>query len=101
MQSRVLGFGVLLLVGGCTKISPQPATGAPPPAVVVPDVDLGLFAVEHPEQFPLSTAIARVTPSELVVTGVVTADVTRNVPVTSLASGRVVAIHARMGDTVK
>ena len=41
------------------------------------------------------------TTSELVVTGTVTPDIARNVPVVSLASGRVVAIHARLGDTVK
>ena len=41
------------------------------------------------------------TTSELVVTGTVTPDVSRNVPVVSLASGRVIAIHARLGDTVK
>lgn len=102
MRSSVLGASILLAIaGGCTRSNPSPTAGAPPPAVVVPDVNLDLFAVEHPEQFPLSKAAAVVTPSELVVTGVVTADVTRNVPVTSLASGRVVAIHARMGDTVK
>jgi cobalt-zinc-cadmium efflux system membrane fusion protein len=37
----------------------------------------------------------------LIVTGAVTPDVARNVPVVSLASGRVVAIHARLGDTVQ
>jgi cobalt-zinc-cadmium efflux system membrane fusion protein len=36
-----------------------------------------------------------------VVTGTVVPDVARNVPVVSLASGRVVAINARLGDTVK
>lgn len=35
------------------------------------------------------------------VTGVVAPDISRNVPVISLASGRVVAIHARLGDTVE
>jgi cobalt-zinc-cadmium efflux system membrane fusion protein len=34
------------------------------------------------------------------VTGVVTPDVSRNIPVISLASGRVIEIDARMGDTV-
>jgi len=63
-------------------------------------VDLSLFTVDHPEQFPLSTAIAHATTSELVVTGAVTPDISRNVPVISLASGRIVAIHARLGDTV-
>src|ERR1017187_3728898 len=73
----------------------------PPPANVVPDVDLNLFTVDHPEQFPLAAATAHPTVSELVVTGAVTPDVSRNVPVVSLASGRVVAIHARLGDTVQ
>jgi cobalt-zinc-cadmium efflux system membrane fusion protein len=36
-----------------------------------------------------------------VVTGAVTPDIARNVPVISLATGRVVAIHARLGDVVK
>ena len=57
--------------------------------------------MDHPEQFPLAAATARPTTSELVVTGTVTPDIARNVPVVSLASGRVVAIHARLGDTVK
>jgi cobalt-zinc-cadmium efflux system membrane fusion protein len=35
------------------------------------------------------------------VTGTVTPDVSRNVPVVSLASGRVMAIHTRLGDTVQ
>jgi cobalt-zinc-cadmium efflux system membrane fusion protein len=37
----------------------------------------------------------------LVVTGTVMPDVSRNVPVVSLASGRINAIHARLGDTVR
>jgi cobalt-zinc-cadmium efflux system membrane fusion protein len=57
--------------------------------------------VDHPEQFPLAAATERPATSELVVTGTVTADVSRNVPVVSLASGRVNAIHARLGDAVK
>jgi cobalt-zinc-cadmium efflux system membrane fusion protein len=57
--------------------------------------------VDHPEQFPLAAATARSATSELVVTGTVTPDVARNVPVVSLASGRVVAVHARLGDAVK
>jgi cobalt-zinc-cadmium efflux system membrane fusion protein len=67
----------------------------------VPGVDPALFTVEHPEQFPLAAGVERPANSELVVTGTVTPDIARNVPVVSLASGRVVAIHARLGDTVK
>ena len=68
---------------------------------MVQAVDLTLFSVDHPEQFPLAAATEHPTTSELVVTGTVTPDVSRNVPVVSLASGRVMAIHTRLGDTVQ
>jgi cobalt-zinc-cadmium efflux system membrane fusion protein len=89
-----------LMLSGCNG-RVDAAAEAPPPANVVPGVDLTLFTVDHPEQFPLAPATAHPTTSELIVTGAVTPDVSRNVPVVSLASGRVVAIHARLGDTVK
>src|ERR1700686_1583889 len=92
-------IGLLPLVG-CTAHA-DPAAEAPPPANIVPGVDPTLFTVDHPEQFPLAAATAHPANSELVVTGTVTPDIARNVPVVSLASGRVVAIHARLGDTVK
>jgi membrane fusion protein, heavy metal efflux system len=62
---------------------------------------VALFSVDRPDQFPLARATERRTASELVVTGVVTPDIARTVPVISLASGRVVSIHARLGDTVR
>ena len=92
-------FAAIALVG-CTSHS-DPSAGAPPPADVVLAAEPSLFAVDHPEQFPLAAATARPATSELVVTGVVAPDVARNVPVVSLASGRVTAIHARLGDTVE
>jgi cobalt-zinc-cadmium efflux system membrane fusion protein len=105
MKNRSLGLLLAstflpLVLSGCSG-HVDAAAEAPPPANVVPDVDLNLFAVEHPGQFPLVEATAHPTVSELIVTGAVTPDVSRNVPVVSLASGRVVAIHARLGDTVK
>ena len=66
-----------------------------------PQLEIIDLTVEHPEQFPLATATAHPTTSELVATGTVTPDVSRNVPVVSFASGRVTAIHARLGDMVK
>jgi cobalt-zinc-cadmium efflux system membrane fusion protein len=108
MTNKSLTIGLLLLIllaglflSACTIAHGDPAAEAPPPAKVVGDVDLSLFAVDHPEQFPLAAATARIAISELIVTGTVTPDVARNVPVVSLASGRVVAIHARLGDTVQ
>jgi cobalt-zinc-cadmium efflux system membrane fusion protein len=93
------GLGLLALVG-CSAHA-DPAAEAPPPANIVPGADPGLFTVDHPEQFPLAAAAERSAASELVATGTVTPDVARNVPVVSLASGRVVAIHARLGDIVQ
>ncbi|MGA2346071.1 MAG: efflux RND transporter periplasmic adaptor subunit [Candidatus Sulfotelmatobacter sp.] len=96
----VLCLAALLALVGCTAHA-DPAAGAPPPANIVPGADPALFTVDHPEQFPVVAAVERPTTSELVVTGSVVPDIARNVPVVSLASGRVVAIHARLGDTVK
>src|ERR1035441_1538106 len=88
-----------------TKKLPSPKEGssivAPPNPNVVPFPDAALFPVDRPEQFPLAAAAQHPTASELVVTGQVAPDVSRNVPVVSLASGRVMAIHIRLGDTVQ
>jgi cobalt-zinc-cadmium efflux system membrane fusion protein len=89
------------VIVGCKNVQADGHLEAPPPAKVVRDVDVALFSVEHPEQFPFATAVEHRSKSELAVTGVVSPDVSRNVPVISLASGRVVAIHARLGDIVK
>jgi cobalt-zinc-cadmium efflux system membrane fusion protein len=91
----------LLPLAACSRAHGDPAAEAPPPANVVSGADVSLFTVEHPEQFPVAVAIARATAPELVVTGVVNPDIARNVPVISLASGRVVGIYARLGDTVQ
>jgi len=86
---------------GCTSVHGNQAAEAPPPARVVPFADVSLFAVDHPEQYPLVAATAKAATSELVVTGVVSPDVSRNVPVISLASGKVIGIYARLGDAVQ
>ena len=85
----------------CGNSDVDAAAGAPLTAKVVPFPDVALVQVEHPEQFPLASATQHPTFSELVVTGTVTPDVSRTVPVISLASGRVVSIHARLGDVVR
>ena len=64
-------------------------------------MDANNFKVDHPEQFPLATAVEHKAAPELNVTGVVQPDIARAVPAISLATGRVVEIHARLGDTVK
>jgi membrane fusion protein, heavy metal efflux system len=77
------------------------AAEAPPPATVVPGLDVTHFSVDHPERYPVATATQYEAPSKLVVNGAVYPDVNRTVPVVTLASGRVVDIRARLGDTVK
>ncbi len=89
------------LAAGCGSAKGDPASEAPPPAQVEHEQDGSVVEVDHPEQFPLATAAARNSRPELVVTGVVAPDVSRNVPVISLATGRVVEIRARLGDMVK
>lgn len=95
-----VAFGILL--AGCTpKMTakdPQPAD--PAPAEVDHEQDGILVKVDHPEQFPLATVSRHVSASQLNVTGVVSADVTRNVPVVSMSSGRIVEIRVRLGDNV-
>lgn len=94
-----VGLGFLLVSCGPGKVDPK--AEAPPPPVVEHEADLNVIKVEHPERFPLVTATEHKSVATLTVTGVVNPDVSRNVPVISLASGRVVEIRARLGDQVK
>jgi len=92
-------FGVFL--AGCGQSKGDPKAEAPPPTEVESEHDLNVFQVDHPEQFPLATAVAHESASQLTVTGTVTPDIARSVPVISIATGRVVELHARLGDIVK
>jgi cobalt-zinc-cadmium efflux system membrane fusion protein len=102
---RILLAGTLtaacVLTVACTTSKADPGAESPPKAVVEPDLDANNFKVEHPEQFPLVTAVEHKAAPTLNVTGVVQPDIVRAVPVVSLASGRVVEIKARLGDAVK
>ena len=93
-----LAFASLLT--GCNEGKPDPKAEAPPQATVVPDLDANNFKVDHPDQFPMVTAVEHKAAPALNVTGVVQPDINRAVPVISLAAGRVVEIKARLGDTV-
>jgi membrane fusion protein, heavy metal efflux system len=78
----------------------NPADGAPPSAQVQETGDMSLVKVDKPELFPLVAAEEREAPGELSVTGAVFPDVAREIPVISLANGRVVDIKARLDDYV-
>jgi cobalt-zinc-cadmium efflux system membrane fusion protein len=79
----------------------DPNAEAPPKAVVEPELDANNFKVDHPDRFPLATAVEHKAVPALNVTGTVQPDIARAVPVVSLASGRVVEIKARLGDVVE
>jgi cobalt-zinc-cadmium efflux system membrane fusion protein len=85
----------------CNDGKADPRAEAPPPAQVLPDMDANNFKVDHAELFPLATAAEYTTAPALQVNGVVQPDISRAVPVISLAAGRVVEVKARLGDTVK
>jgi cobalt-zinc-cadmium efflux system membrane fusion protein len=93
---------VFLLLAGCGSKQPSnPAAEAPPPAQVVRAPDPSLVTVDHPDQFPVVEAQPFDDTPTLDVTGVVSPDISRNVPVISVASGRIVEVNARLGDEVK
>lgn len=89
------------LIGCATKSKADPAAEAPPAAQVESAPDPTNVKVDHPEQFPVITAEEHRAARELSVTGTVSPDISRQIPVISLAMGRIIEIHARIGDVVQ
>ncbi|MGB9255574.1 MAG: hypothetical protein WCC25_12125, partial [Candidatus Korobacteraceae bacterium] len=79
---------------GCNGEKPNPQAEAPPPATVEAAFNPSNFAVDHPDLYPVAMATDRKVVPALNVTGVVQPDISRAVPVISLAAGRVVEIKA-------
>jgi membrane fusion protein, heavy metal efflux system len=100
----LLCLAVAISLSGCGFGKAEPKADlkaeAPPPAQVVPAGNSSEVTVDQPDQYPLVTAGRYDAAPELNVTGTVTPDISRNIPVISIASGRVLEIHARLGDTV-
>jgi cobalt-zinc-cadmium efflux system membrane fusion protein len=97
----VFCFALSLILSGCgAQAKGESNDTGPHPAVVEPDVNADNFKVDHAERFPLVTANEYMAAPELNVTGAISPDVSRQVPVPSLASGRVLEIDARLGDEV-
>jgi membrane fusion protein, heavy metal efflux system len=93
----------LLLFAGChdKDSAAHEAAEAPPatPTVVAVGQPTEVH-VDTPAHFPLVPVQMRSTFGALNVTGQVQPDVSREVPVLSLANGRVVALHVGLGDLV-
>ncbi|MGA7339820.1 MAG: efflux RND transporter periplasmic adaptor subunit [Terracidiphilus sp.] len=92
-------FGLALC--GCK--GNEQGDGAPPPARVVQVPDMNLITIDSKDvpNFPLATVQQVEANAELKATGAVFPDISREIPVISLASGRVVDIKARLDDNVK
>ena len=92
---------LVLALSGCK--SKEQGDGAPPPAKVVEVPDMNLITIDKNDvpKFPIVTANKVQEASELKVTGAVFPDISREVPVISVANGRVVDIKTRLDDNVK
>jgi cobalt-zinc-cadmium efflux system membrane fusion protein len=88
------------LTGCGPKVAADPAAEAPPKTDVQEVRDINVVQVDRPERFPMVESGQLEEAPALNVTGVVNPDVSRQVPVISLASGRVVQVNAKLGDTV-
>ncbi|HUJ83920.1 MAG TPA: efflux RND transporter periplasmic adaptor subunit [Candidatus Acidoferrales bacterium] len=100
IEAGTVALAVALFLTGCGNVPNDANAGAPPP-LKVERVDPNIFQVEHPEQFPLTAALEHMSTSQLKATATINPDISRSVPVISLATGRVVEIKARLGDVVK
>src|SRR3984957_824708 len=99
ISTLIMLLAIALAVTACKKEAVSGDSG-PKPANVVTTGDMALVTVDKPDQFPLVEAQSYDAAPELDVTGTVFPDIAREVPVISLASGRVVDIKARLDDNV-
>ena len=101
-QTALIAFAAafVLLIAACK--GKQEGNGAPPPAQVVHVADMNLITIDKNDvpRFPLVAAEQIESTPELSATGTVFPDVAREVPVISLANGRVVDIKTRLDDNV-
>ena len=103
VQIAALGISIALCIAsnGCSRGKSNPEAEAPPPLKIERVEDRNVFQVERSERFKLIAAAEHIAAPELKVTGTVMPDISRAVPVISIATGRVVEINARLGDMVK
>jgi cobalt-zinc-cadmium efflux system membrane fusion protein len=91
---------VALSLAGCKHDAPSESAEAPPAPKVEEVGGSNLVHVDGAGRFSLVQATSQPVRSKLQVTGSVNPDVSREIPVLSLANGRVIALHVGLGDTV-
>ncbi len=95
-------FSAGFFLTGCgEKPKIDEAAAAPPQAQIVEQGDPNLVKVDKPERFPAVQAESYEELPQLHATGAIAPDVDNSVPVISLASGRALALYAKLGDDVK
>ena len=92
---------VALSLSGCKHEAASESAEAPPSPKVEEVGGSNLVHVDGAGRFTLVQASSQPVRSKLEVTGSVNPDVSREIPVLSLANGRVVALHVGLGDYVK
>lgn len=98
--SSLFLLATFMTMSGC-KSARQSGDGAPPKSRVVTNGDMSLVAIDKPDQFPLVAAASYDFAPTLTATGSVFPDISREIPVISLVSGRVVDIKVRLDDHVR
>ncbi len=88
-------FILVLLMTSCSSDT----KAAPTKAEVT--LEPGVYTVDHPELFKLTTVDVREVAKVLRANGTVTPDVSRTIHVTSQASGRVTDLRVKLGDYVR
>jgi cobalt-zinc-cadmium efflux system membrane fusion protein len=90
---------LLAALSGCHQQEANRQAAEAPPTVpqVVPTGQANLVHIDNAAQFPLVASSTRTVYPTLNVTGTVQPDVSRELPVLSIANGRVVALHVGLG----
>jgi membrane fusion protein, heavy metal efflux system len=94
-------FLLALGLSGCKHEAASESAEAPPAAQVEEVGGSNLVHADGAGRFSLVQASSQPVRSKLQVTGSVNPDVSREIPVLSLANGRVVALHVGLGDYVQ
>ena len=92
---------VALSLTGCKHDAASESAEAPPSPKVEEVAGSNLVHVDGAGRFSVVQASSEPVRSKLEVTGSVNPDVSREIPVLSLANGRVIALHVGLGDYVK
>lgn len=101
MRMTALPLLFVLSLAGCKhEKSNHNAEEAPPSAMVATPAGSDVVKVDKAARFPIVSATTKDVVSTLNVTGSVNPDVSREIPVLSLANGRVIALHVGLGDMV-